>query len=90
MVVAGVTNGSGSTSFTAGTSRFSTTLSGGGAAQDCAAATLASSTGTTTVTWTQASDWYGAIALEVRATAGAIIGGKKTATLQAVKRASLW
>ena len=91
MVVAGVTNGSDTTAFTAGTSRFSTTMSGSGAAEDCAAATLASSTGTTTVTWTQASDWYGAIAFEVQASGGgAVTGGKKTVVPQAIRRASLW
>jgi len=74
MVTAGVTDGSDSIAFTTGTSRFVTSMAGGGAAIQCGGATIASTGAGTTINWTQASDWWAAIAVEVKppATAGTI------------------
>jgi hypothetical protein len=67
LVVVFMTNGSGGTTWTAGTSRIvSSNNSGGtGAANTLNAATIAGTGGNVTVSWTQTSDFYAAIAVEV-------------------------
>jgi len=74
MVTAGVTDGNDSIAFTTGTSRFVTSQAGGNAAVQCGGATIASTGAGTTINWTQNSDWWAAIAVEVKppATAGTI------------------
>lgn len=62
-------NGSGNTAITAGTSRFFVHGSGGGAGacSYSAGATIAGTGSNVTVSWTQASDFYAAIGVEVQA-----------------------
>ena len=73
LVVVFVTNGSGGTTFTSGTSRFTNmhggTAAGGAASVNCA--TIAGTGGSVTVNWTQTSDFYAAIAVEVKPPAAA-------------------
>jgi hypothetical protein len=80
-----VTCGSGSLTFTSGTSRFAVQQIGGGAAGTCGGATAVSAGGTVSVTWTQGSDFYGAIAVEVLAASG---GGTANAGVAAVSAAA--
>lgn len=66
-----ITNGSQGITWTAGTKRWDTGYTAGGAAaDDSSGATLASTGGSTTFSWTQTSDFYGAIAFEVLAAGG--------------------
>jgi predicted outer membrane repeat protein len=66
LVAVFVTNGSGGTSFTTGTSRFTNNhATGGGGAISSNCATIAGTGGSVTVNWTQNSDFYAAIAIEV-------------------------
>lgn len=88
-----VTNGSGGTAFTTGTSRLTAVHSGtaAGGAWSVNCATIPGNGGTVTVNWTQTNDFYAAIAVEVfQGGAAPITGGKSRLVNQAVKRASLW
>ena len=73
MVIAFVCNGSSfsATPFTAGTERFVTaTVDGDGAAANSAAATIAATGSNVTISWTQQTDFYAAIGVEVQAGGG--------------------
>jgi hypothetical protein len=67
-----VATGSGGVAFTSGTSRFlgNNAGFGNGAAATCAGATIAGTGGNVTVNWTQNSDFYAAIAVEILPPAG--------------------
>lgn len=68
IVAAFMCDGSLGITSTAGTSRWiDTSGSGSGAAQGCAGATIAGTGGNVVVTWTQASDYFATIAIEVQA-----------------------
>lgn len=69
LVFAVVGNGSDSLAFTAGTSRYKFAGAGSGAATSTGGADIAGG-GTVTVSWTQASDFYAAIAVEIQAAGG--------------------
>ena len=67
-VVAFIGDGSGTESVTAGTKRYLNDYTVGNTATGCAlCADITSSVGTTTISWSQASDYYGAITVEVLA-----------------------
>ena len=88
-----VTNGSGGTAFTSGTSEWVNTGGAGSGAAGFVSGAYNTSTGSAVATtWTQTSDYYAAIAVEVQATGGPVTvrGGKIRTSQQAVKRASLW
>jgi hypothetical protein len=70
-------NGSNTSAFTAGTSRFvnGTGAGFGGAASFSGGATAAGTGGNVTFTWTQAADWYAAIGVEIQASGGAVVIG---------------
>jgi hypothetical protein len=68
IVVAVMCNGSGTSSATAGTSRWISNHGGGGAAGDSAGASIAAG-GSVTITWAINSDWYAIIGVEVLAAA---------------------
>jgi hypothetical protein len=73
VVVAFMTNGSGGQSITAGTSRFSNSGNvGTDAAGACFCADITSAAGSVSVAWTQTSDYWGAIVVEVQ------VGGTST------------
>jgi Protein of unknown function (DUF4038) len=65
-----VANGSDLTAFTAGTSEFATAYFGGFSAASAAAATIAGTGGNVTVTWTQTSDYYAAVGVELQSGGG--------------------
>lgn len=70
MVAVFACDGSDTLAFTAGTSRLVTTGSGDGAAGAVAGATIAATGSNVTVSWTQASDMYAAIGVEIQAGGG--------------------
>jgi len=65
LVCAGVGDGSGGETLTAGTQQWKLDVNGTSGAGNTLGATSASSGGTVTFTWTQTGDAYGAIAVEV-------------------------
>lgn len=81
MVAGFVTDGSDTLAFTSGTQRWAQTSAGTGAAGCSGAATAAGTGGTVTLSFTQASDFYGAIAVEIKA---AVTGVNVTPTTAAV------
>lgn len=72
LVAAFTTDGSGFTAWTAGTSRFVTNFSSSSAAGNISGATLAAPGGSAVLSWTQSSDWYAAIGVELQAAASAL------------------
>lgn len=73
MAAAFLANGSGNTASTAGTSRFIVPGSGGlaGGATYAAGATIAGTGSNVTISWSQDSDWYAAVGVEVQVFTGA-------------------
>jgi hypothetical protein len=67
LVAAGICTGSGGEAWTAGTQRFKLDDNGSSAAGNTSGATSPSTGGTVTPAWTMTSDWYGGIAVEVKA-----------------------
>jgi hypothetical protein len=67
LCLAFMTCGAGGVAFTTGTKRYEKDAGTNSAAGNTAAGTNPSSAGTTSLVWTQANDFYGAIAFEVQA-----------------------
>ena len=78
-----VTAGSGNVAFTAGTQRYSFSGAGSGAATGTGAADIAGTGSNVTISWTQTSDWFGAIGVEIKAG-----GAAASAPLQGARRAA--
>lgn len=62
-----VAAGSGSIAFTAGTQRYTFSGGGSGAATGAGGADIAGTGSNVTISWTQTSDWFGAIGVEIQA-----------------------
>ena len=74
LCVAGVCDGSGGEAPTAGTQRWLEDLNPNSAGGNTIGITLASNGGTTTLSWTQTTDQYGVVGVEVQAGAGITAG----------------
>lgn len=74
VVLTCVTEGSDALAFTAGTQRYNSALGGSGAAGDVCIASSPSTGSAVTVSWTQNSDWWGALTCEVLAVGAGAAG----------------